>query len=300
MRRTFPLLAALLVALAACTGGPGGSPSQPPASPSGQPSVLPVPVSSELAVGPNRFMFSFLDQSGNRPVAAPDRSAEVAFEGPDGATAEVGDVRFVWAIENERGVYVTHVDFPAAGEWTARFTTSAPGSPTETIPFTLTVKEDRSVVGVGEEAPSVDTPTAEDVGGDLALLSTDADPEPSFYETSVADALAAGEPFVLAFATPKFCTTAQCGPTLDRLKPVAEAHPDITFINVEPFELEVQDDQLQPVLTDGQLTPVESVLAYGLLTEPFIFVVDGDGIVRASYEAIFAPEEIEEALADLG
>ena len=30
---------------------------------------------------------------------------------------------------------------------------------------------------------------------------------------------------MLVFATPKFCTSAQCGPTLDRIKPIAAAHP---------------------------------------------------------------------------
>ena len=40
-----------------------------------------------------------------------------------------------------------------------------------------------------------------------------------------------------------------CGPTLDRIKPVAAAHPDVTFINVEPYQLKLVDGQLQPVLT---------------------------------------------------
>jgi hypothetical protein len=42
------------------------------------------------------------------------------------------------------------------------------------------------------------------------------------------------------------------------------------------------------------------VIAYGLLSEPFVFVVDGDGIVRASFEVIFSADEIEAALDSLG
>jgi hypothetical protein len=304
-----PLAALALVAalvVAACTGGASGSPSSPASSApsdapsSGRPSVVPVPVSSELAVGVNRFVFSFLDEAGNVPVAAPDRTAGVRFGAADGTSVDADPVTFVWAIEDERGVYVTHVTFPSAGDWTPTFTTSAPGAPTETITYNspLTVKADPSVIAVGEPAPSVDTPTADDVGGALEQLSTDAEPVAAFYETSVADALAAGEPFVLAFATPKFCATAQCGPTLDRLKPVAEAHPEVTFINVEPYELRFTDGQLQ--LADNQLTPVPAVGAYGLLSEPYIFVVDGDGIVRASFEAIFSSDEIEAAIGGLG
>ena len=78
------------------------------------------------------------------------------------------------------------------------------------------------------------------------------------YETSEDAALAAKKPFVLIFATPKFCQTATCGPTLDRLKPVAAAHPELTFINVEPYQLEFTNGALQPVLTGQDLTPVEA------------------------------------------
>ena len=82
----------------------------------------------------------------------------------------------------------------------------------------------------------------------------------------MADALAAHKPFVLVFATPKFCTSAQCGPTLDRVKPVAAAHPEVTFINVEPYELQVVDGQLQPVLdANGSLQATDVTNQWGLL-----------------------------------
>ena len=306
MRPTRPLsliVAALsLVLVAGCAGASGGSSSPVGAgsSPSAsRPSVFPKVVSSELGVGANRVLFSFVD-GGNRPVAGPDRIATVTFTGPGGETAGPVDGEFIWAIEDEVGVYATTVDFPAAGAWTAEFATEAPGAPREVIPFGFDVKADTSVVRPGEPAPSVDTPTRDDVGGDLAQLSTDEKPVPEFYERSVAEALADSEPFVLVFATPKFCASAQCGPTLDRLKPVAEANPDVTFINVEPYQLEVADGQLQPVLSETQqLQAVPAVTAYGLLSEPYVFVVDGEGVVRASFEAIFSEAELEAALEDL-
>ena len=90
----------------------------------------------------------------------------------------------------------------------------------------------------------------------MTKISTDTNPDPAFYQTSVADALAAHKPFVLVFATPKFCQTKTCGPTLDKVKAVAAKHPDVTFINVEPYLLEDVDGQLQPVLdAKGNLQP---------------------------------------------
>jgi hypothetical protein len=258
-------------------------------------------VSSEFGVGDNRGVFSFIDPATNVQVADPDRTLEIEFNGPNGEQLGPTDARYIWAIEDERAVYAADVEFPVAGAWTAIFHTAAPGAPAETIRFEFDVKEDTSVLRVGEQAPSVDTPTVEDVRGDLARLSTDAEPVAAFYQTSVAEALAAGEPFVLAFATPKFCATQQCGPTLDRLKPIAESHPDVTFINVEPYQLEAVDGQLQPVLdSGGQLQAVPAVREFGLLSEPYIFVVDAEGTILASFEAVFDDEEIEGALAGLG
>ena len=76
-----------------------------------------------------------------------------------------------------------------------------------------------------------------------------------FYKTSEADALAAEEPFLLLFATPKFCQQAVCGPTLDKLKPIAAAHPELTFINVEPYQLQYQDGSVRAITTGNDLTP---------------------------------------------
>ena len=57
----------------------------------------------------------------------------------------------------------------------------------------------------------------------------------------------------------------------------------MTFINVEPYQLEIVDGQLQPVLDahgDLQTVAGDRRLAASL-TEPWVFVVDGDGIVTA-------------------
>ena len=102
---------------------------------------------------------------------------------------------------------------------------------------------------------------------------------------------------MLIFATPKFCQTAQCGPTLDDFKPIAAAHPEVTFINVEPYKLQEVDGQLQPVLdANNQLQAVDTTNEWGLLSEPWIFAVDRDGIVRGSYELTITDSELDAIL----
>lgn len=268
-----------------------------------RPSVFPVLVSSGLSLtcGQNRVMFSFLDDT-NTPVAAPDRSASVAFYdlAADPETPVVSaEGAFVWAIEDAVGIYVVNVPFPSAGLWGAEFTTTPAGGSAETIRLQFEVHPESMVVSVGDAAPASDTPTLADVGGDVAMLSTDAEPVERFYETSIAAAIAAKEPFIVVFATPKFCVSAQCGPTLDRVKPVAAANPDLTVINVEPYELEDVEGQLQPVLTNDALTLVQAARDWRLLSEPWIFVVDGDGIVTASFEGIVSEAELQAAVAEV-
>ncbi|MEZ0241444.1 MAG: TlpA family protein disulfide reductase [Chloroflexota bacterium] len=267
--------------------------------PSSAPPVIPILVNSERVCGTNRLVFGLLD-SANRPIATPDRSARIAFYdlGYDAAKAVVTvDGTFVWAIEGSRGVYVASVDLTEAGLWGAEFTTAAPGGASETVRITFDVQPTGITKRVGDKAPASKTPTLADVGGDLARISSDATPEPAFYQASVDTAIADGKPFLLAFATPKFCITGQCGPTLDRVKPLVKDYPTVTFINVEPYELAMTNGQLQPVLdAQGRLKPVAAVDDWGLLTEPYIFVVDQTGTITASFEGIVGEDELRAAL----
>jgi hypothetical protein len=321
--RAAALLVTVALTIAACGGA--ASPSPPPgatgtldpgacaaapAPPESQegwttapstPSVFPVIVSSSgsLTCGENRLLFTALDDE-NRPVGSPDRTMSVTLYnlGRDGATpTQTAEGTFVWGIEDERGFYVASVTFPEAGRWGAEFETALGDSVPERIRVTFDVATSSPVVRVGEPAPASDTPTAASVGGDLAKLSTDDDPDPAFYEVSVKDAVAAGEPFVLVFATPKFCASAQCGPTLDVVKPLATEVVGVHFINVEPYQLAFADGGLQPVLdASGNLQTTASVDDWGILSEPWIFVVDAEGIVRASFEGVVATEELRAAI----
>jgi hypothetical protein len=323
---TAAILGALVFVVTAC-GSPPGASSPATAAPSGSsatatcpttpapagtpegwdltsqsPSVFPQIINpgGTIACGRSRLMFSFLD-ARNVPIARPEQSVEVQLfdlgADPAKPVAE-GMATFIWAIEPSVGVYVFDADLMTAGAYGAQLTTVVGDSAPESIRVGFDVQPTSSVVAIGDRAPASRTPTLADVGGDVARISTDASPTKAFYETSIADALAAKKPFVVAFATPKFCTSQQCGPTLDRLKPIAARHPGVTAINVEPYQLEYKDGRLQPVLTGNpeQLTPTEATREWRLPTEPWVFVVDRNGVVTASLMLIFSDEELDAAL----
>ena len=310
--RVLLLAAALAAVAAACTPGsgslstpPGWSQASPDASgkvPTKSATVVPVVISSQPVVGENRFVFSFLDAAKNLPAASPDRTAHVAFIKPgETQPGTAAQATFLWAIEGSRGEYVVPASFDTAGDWKAVFITQAPDDPQEAIGVAFKVVEDGSAVAVGEKAPATDNPTAADVGGDLKQISTDLDPDPRFYEMSVADALAQGKPFVLVFATPAFCQSSQCAPTLAGVKKAAGNAPaNVAFINVEPYQMTNTDGNLQPVLdAENQLQTVESVDEWGILTEPWIYAVDRTGIVRHSFEGAVSDAELEAAIKDI-
>ena len=297
-RHSLALAVTLAVVLAACGSGSTGSAG--PASASAKPSILPQIVSSQQVVGPNRFVFSFLDPVSNKPVAAPDRTAAVAFIAPghdQPGTAVTGT--FTWGIEGAVGVYVSNVTFDAAGDWTAVFITQATGKPSEAIGVNFQVVDKATTIAVGQQAPASVTPTAADVGGDIARIATDPTPSAAFYQVSVADAIKQGRPFVLVFATPALCQSKQCGPTLDVVKGVATTAPaNVVFINVEPYKLTYSEGRLQPVLdASNQLQPVDAVSQWGLVSEPWVFTVDSKGIVRGSFEGIVGVDELKTAIA---
>ena len=291
-----------LAAGAACGTAPQVDPTTvgwgPPASP---PSVFPILIANpgELVCGPNRVMLTFVDASNN-PVGAPDRTASLSIYdiARDPATPiEQADGTFVWAIEDERGDYIVNLAFPEAGTYGAEITTAAGGGSPETTRMTFDVEPASGVVKVGDHAPSTPTPIASQVGGQLDQISTDPTPDPAFYQVSESEALANHQAFVIIFATPKFCTSAQCGPTLDRLKPYAAQYPSVAFIHVEPYKLTFADGELQADLdAQGQLQPTDVTNSWGLLSEPWVFVVDRNGIVRGSFELIFSDQELTAAL----
>jgi hypothetical protein len=263
------------------------------------PTVYPAIVSSQITCGGSRFLFSFTD-ANNAPVASPDRTASVAFydlaKDPNRIVTTVQG-QFTWLITGSNGIYVSTVDLPEAGDWGAEFTTSKAGGPTETIRVRFEVQATSFTPVIGARAPSTPTPTLAQVGGNVKAIATDPTPYLAFYQVSESQALAQHKPFVLIFATPKFCTSRVCGPTLDKLKAVAPQYPGMTFINVEPYQMAYTNGQLQPVLdAEGGLQPTTVTATWGLPSEPWIFVVSGQGFVTGSFEAIAGDAELKAAI----
>jgi hypothetical protein len=156
----------------------------------------------------------------------------------------------------------------------------------------LDVTAASSEPAVGAKAPASQTPTIASTHGDFRALTTAAPPDRELLRYSVAASLAAHRPFVVAFATPKFCTSRTCGPVVDVVQAVRRrfAGADLRFIHVEIF----RDN-------DPAKGYNRWVKQWRLPTEPWIFLVGADGRIRAKFEGPVSVAELAAAVRrDLG
>jgi hypothetical protein len=286
-------LAALLTTVLACSAS---DPGWPPENRNFD--LTPVPVSTEITVGENRMLFNILDRQ-NQSIAAADTVVQLRFfnlAASRTSAAVEGAATFMPTIEGRPGLYRLPVNLTQAGEWGVEATATDSAGVKRTGRMVFDVRESGTSPAIGAQAPASDNPTTTDPA-DIPNISTDDNPDPDFYRESVATALAAHEPFAVVFATPAFCTSAMCGPTLDVVKNAAAPFKDkMTFIHVEPYELELVDGHLRPVVSDQNLPiPVAATDQWGLPTEPYVFVVDSAGKVTAKFEGIAAADELAAA-----
>ncbi len=182
-------------------------------------------------------------------------------------------------------VYVSKVPFREKGEWRLiAMVRTEDGMVASRIP-SVVVKEQKDIPGVGDPAPVVHTPTVDDVGS-VAEIDT-RQPPSTMHEHDLADVLGK-QPVVLLFATPALCVSRVCGPVVDVAEQVKDDYEDegVAFIHMEIYEDNVLDpENLRP-----------QVEAYGLFTEPWLFVIDADGIVRERIEGAFSVDELERAV----
>jgi hypothetical protein len=251
--------------------------------------VFPVVASSEIVVGKNRLQIGLINEQ-DAPVRSPKTTLQVSFVAPGEQAPSSGSrMSFVWTIKPMQGLWVGQATFDRPGQWEAVIDVQGGGYDAQ-VQTVFEVKKEGTTPEIGDEAPAVDTPTASDVD-DLSEITTDSDPNPRFYELSIADAVTAQKPAVIVFATPKFCTSQVCGPTLSIVKDVAKQFPRVNFVHVEPYDLDKVPQELDPV---------PAVTAWGLPSEPWVFVSDARGRVAAKYEGSVAPRELTAQLRSLG
>ena len=290
-----PLCASLLALIACANLTP-----QPDSAPTSAPTPAPTPeplrlalASSDLAVGTNRVVFGVIDAE-----AGPVRDAHVvvstfylpAVGGQEGPVETVDAVFRAWPV-TPRGVFTAQLEFDRAGEWGIGVVGTGLDGSEQKASARVRVKEAPATPAIGTPAPRSASKTLADVDG-LSQVTTDFEPDADLYGMTIADALDAGKPLLVVFSTPAYCQTATCGPQLGVVKELKAEYGDrMNFIHIEVYD---NPHEIEGDLSRAVISPTAE--EWGLPSEPWTFVVDGEGIIRAKFEAFTTRGELEAAV----
>jgi hypothetical protein len=256
------------------------------------------PAAQVFEVGANRYSFGVFTL-GNEQVSDADVALYFAKTGKGPVTgplpARVSSLETQPAYraagedaDEAKTVYVVpEVRFPEEGTWLAiAMLKGSEGLEATRVNVGPSVG-DPSVPRVGEKAPTIHTPTAADVGGDLAKIDTRA-PHDQMHGVDFADVVGK-KPVVLVFATPALCQSRVCGPVVDVAQQVADEYEgEADFIHMEVYKDNDLGKGIRPQLR-----------TYHLPTEPWTFLIDRGGIVRDRFEGAYSVSELEEAMRSI-
>jgi hypothetical protein len=289
----------LAAVLAACGGDePGGTSSG--AAPAGSLKQLAADATqvsllgaqSQLPVGKSLFTFG-LATADNRLVTGGSPEVWVA---RDDTSKAAGPFPSRWfeltAYAKTRdnsphspltGFYGAEVELPEAGNWMVAAAIDAGGRQVGqgAVPVSAEVP-----AAVGTKAKPLKTPVATTAAGRKKICTRD--PACPLHAISLDKALAAGKPTVLDFGTPLLCSSRMCGPVVDeQMVAAAKLGGKASFIHVEIYP------------SRDTAKPVKALTDYGFTTEPWILVIDRDGVIRNRFEGPVTAGQIEDALRPL-
>jgi hypothetical protein len=255
------------------------------------------PAARVLRLGENRFTFGVFtvghDQITDAQVAiyaAPGVGLKGPAIGP--FTARIEDLSTEPAFRAEttssdpdaaQAIYITEIPLDKPGAWSFGalvkegdgYTGSLLPTPSEVGAF--------DPPGVGDPAPKVHTPTADEVA-DISEIDTRVPPD-DMHDEDLADVLGR-KPVVLLFATPQLCQSRICGPVVDVAEQVKREFGDrVAFIHQEVYNENDINKGVRPQMR-----------AYRLPSEPWLFVIDRGGKISTVIEGAFSVGELEYAV----
>jgi hypothetical protein len=184
------------------------------------------------------------------------------------------------------GFYAAPLELTQAGNWMVAATLELDGGRAAARGAVPVVAAADAPAAVGSKARAVRTPVATTAAQRTKICTRK--PACPLHTISLDDALRAGRPAVVNFATPLLCSSRMCGPVVDEQMVVAAKLGDkASFVHVELF----------PDRDPNK--PAPALVAYGFTTEPWLLVVDRERVIRARFEGPVTAAQIEAALRPL-
>jgi len=284
------ILGSSMALIAGCAGAPPTvTPVPPTTDPAARVTVAPGGVqlslemlNTQLGVGFERVTFRLVDPGGT-PVR--EGQAEAVFYEINTSTGEPrraasGPALFFGPLLPGGGAWVVYTEFDASGRWALDIAIDMPDGTNAVARTELDVAGRTDLPRIGMRPPSMHSPTLAEVG-DLALLTSDKNPDPDLYAMTVGDAVGTGKPTAVFFGSPAHCDDEMCRAMMTEFRATASRFGErMNFIHIESRDLEAPE------------RPSAAALNWGLPSEPWLFLFDGRGFLQYRIEGGIDRDEL--------
>ena len=272
--RRLAAVSLLAVLCAACGDAVGGQGS------GGSGDLTVAPQNSTLLVGVNRISIALVDQN-QKPV----NNARVTLEIDSNGTAVASrPLQWIGPTYANKPVYNGTAKFAQSGRYTLVAHATMPDGSTRSGRADVSVTTQSPELPVSFKPPAVSQRIATDPNTKLSDVDSGVPPD-DWHTTTIAEGLAQHRPMLLYFGEPGFCVSEVCGPVVDILKQLCTSYCHKLLF--EHIEVRV------PPGAQGPFNP--AYVAFGLSSEPWIYLVNADGVVADRFEGPVTLDELRSA-----
>jgi hypothetical protein len=314
--RRWPFAVVPLLLAAACTSSsadPGSAPT------SGSAGKLSAEVASVdlVAAQPQRFLvgvfagngellsfgdvdlrFSYLGTKDAPAAATAGPKATASYVPTYGTPAGAGRGPTLTAPAQGRGVYQAEgVTFDRAGIWRVDLSANVGATAPASASASFQVNDSPALPYPGQRAQPTQNLTIHTAHTPPGAIDSRAAnghpiPDPSLHEWTIAEAIHEHVPVLVTFATPVYCVSRFCGPTVDQVASLQKRFANrAAFIHVEIWR-NYANNVVNKAAADW-------VYRDGDLTEPWTFLIASNGRILDRWGSLFDPREVSAELAKL-
>jgi hypothetical protein len=324
LRRAAAALAAGSLLLTACASGSEttAEPTEPQDATSAEAPLAVVIASYDVAAGEDRRLLAGVLTADATPIAFGEATFELGYLGDEASgeaellgtqtarflpvlglepEVEATEQATVLVGESGSGVYEAFVDLDEPGFYGLRVTLELEDGTTRQGQATFGVLPETEVHDVGDEAPRSENLTIADVeAGDAPAVAVDSRaqgedaevPDEILHDSTIAGSIEEGTPVVAILSTPTYCVSTFCGPLTSELATVATEYEGVAdFVHIEVW----RDFEAQELNEAAQ----EWIQTESGGNEPWVFLVDGDGIIQGRWDNVLDIEDLRARLEAL-
>jgi hypothetical protein len=251
-----------------------------------------------LSFGDVTLRFSYLGTTSQQAAPEPGPETSAAYIPTSGTPDGAGSGPTMTTPSEGRGLYQAEgVTFDRAGVWQVNLSADVAGSGSASASASFQVLDSPRLPYPGQKALHTENLTLRSkhtpAGAiDSRAANGDPIPDPQLHEWTIAKAMDDHLPALVTFATPVYCTSRFCGPTVDAIAALQKRYGDrAVFIHVEIWR-----DFQKKVVNQGA---ADWLYRNNDLTEPWTFLIGSNGRILDRWGSLFSENEVASELAKL-